>query len=502
MKTFLLITIMVCCLQQNVFSQNIGINATGAIPHASAMLDISDTSKGILIPRMSAAQRTSIASPAKGLMVFDNTSNNFWFYNGVAWVQLGGAVNSTNSWGLNGNTGTRADSNFIGTVDSQSLRIRVNNSWAGAIYPTSGNLFLGMGAGKTNTTGASNTAFGEHALFANTDGNFNTATGNYALATNTTGLYNAAFGSNALRSNTSGGSNVAVGAGAMYNNTTGLYNTANGATALYYNKTGNYNTAIGALVLYNDTTGSYNTAIGYQALNTNNGEENTAIGSAALLSNTTGDMNTAVGGRAMISNKEGRANTAIGLAALATNTKGSYNTAAGADAMDFNTTGNANAAYGESSLTHNTTGNENIAIGYQSMYFNTTGNDNIAIGMNALSKNIDGHNNIAIGYGAGTASYSSNTFNTISIGNDDYLNGYQNQAFIGNTSTGWIGGKVTWSTFSDARIKNTIVEDVKGLDFILKLRPVTYHISNRAIVRLSGNKETPDFPGKCPLAEK
>jgi hypothetical protein len=67
---------------------------------------------------------------------------------------------------------------------------------------------------------------------------------------------------------------------------------------------------------------------------------------------------------------------------------------------------------------------------------------------------------------------------------------------IGNTSIGWIGGKVTWSTYSDARIKNTVMEDVKGLDFILRLRPVTYHISNKAITTLTGNKETPDFPGK------
>ena len=44
--------------------------------------------------------------------------------------------------------------------------------------------------------------------------------------------------------------------------------------------------------------------------------------------------------------------------------------------------------------------------------------------------------------------------------------------------------------------KNTIAEDVKGLDFIMKLRPVTYHVSNKAIARLTGNKETPDFPGK------
>jgi hypothetical protein len=444
---------------------------------------------------MNAAQRTAITAPAKGLLVFDNSSNNFWFYNGVAWMQLGGAINSNNGWGLNGNTGN-ADTNFIGTTDNQPLRVRVNNSWAGAIHPTSGNLFLGMGAGKANTTGASNTAIGEHALFANADGNFNTANGNYALATNTTGLYNAALGSNALRSNTSGGSNVAVGAGTMYNNTTGLYNTANGAAALYYSKTASYNTASGAQALYNDSTGSYNTASGYLALFFNNAEENTAIGATAMQFNTTGYQNTAIGSRAMVKNKTGFRNTAVGVTSLATNTTGNGNTALGCGALDFNQTGSSNTATGYGSLSHNNAGTENTADGYQALYNNTTGNYNSALGFGALAYNTGGNYNIAIGHGAGVSPGSPNTFNTISIGNDDYLNGYQNQAFIGNTSTGWIGGKVTWSTFSDARIKNSIAEDVKGLDFILKLRPVTYHISNKAIVRLSGNKETPDFPGK------
>jgi len=92
--------------------------------------------------------------------------------------------------------------------------------------------------------------------------------------------------------------------------------------------------------------------------------------------------------------------------------------------------------------------------------------------------------------------YAPNIYNTVSIGNNDILNGYQNQVFLGNTSTAWIGGKVTWSTYSDARIKNNITGDVVGLAFITRLRPVTYHISNRAIVSITGNKETPDFPGK------
>ncbi len=72
------------------FSQNIGINATGATPHSSAMLDVSSTTKGMLIPRMTSAQRTAIATPATGLIVYDTDNNSFWVYNGptLGWGQV------------------------------------------------------------------------------------------------------------------------------------------------------------------------------------------------------------------------------------------------------------------------------------------------------------------------------------------------------------------------------------------------------------------------------
>jgi len=71
----------------NTFAQNnVGIGTT--TPASSAVLDITSTTKGLLIPRMTTANRLAIASPAKGLMVFDNTTGTFWFYNGAAWVQV------------------------------------------------------------------------------------------------------------------------------------------------------------------------------------------------------------------------------------------------------------------------------------------------------------------------------------------------------------------------------------------------------------------------------
>src|SRR5690606_23024338 len=60
------------------------------------------------------------------------------------------------------------------------------------------------------------------------------------------------------------------------------------------------------------------------------------------------------------------------------------------------------------------------------------------------------------------------------------------QVRIGNTSVTSIGGKVSWSTFSDGRFKKDIKNDVPGLSFINQLRPVNYTLDENAIARFLG----------------
>lgn len=62
-----------------LLGQNISVNADGAAPDNSAILDVSDTTRGILIPRMTFSQRINIASPANGLMVYQ-TDGSLGFY--------------------------------------------------------------------------------------------------------------------------------------------------------------------------------------------------------------------------------------------------------------------------------------------------------------------------------------------------------------------------------------------------------------------------------------
>jgi hypothetical protein len=75
-------------------------------PDASAQLDGSATNKGILIPRMSKAERDLIQSPA-GLLIFQNNeSPGFYYFNGTGWIIMKGAVECENVPGFtNGTTG-------------------------------------------------------------------------------------------------------------------------------------------------------------------------------------------------------------------------------------------------------------------------------------------------------------------------------------------------------------------------------------------------------------
>src|SRR3546814_2715503 len=67
-------------------SVNVGIGTT--TPDASAVLDLTSTERGMLVPRMTSAQRSAISSPATGLLVYDTDVNSFWFYNGTAWTNI------------------------------------------------------------------------------------------------------------------------------------------------------------------------------------------------------------------------------------------------------------------------------------------------------------------------------------------------------------------------------------------------------------------------------
>ncbi len=368
------------------------------------------------------------------------------------------------------------------------------------------NIAIGKGAMKANTSGSSNVAIGNLALYKNTTIGNLVAIGDSALFNNKTnfaqpefGIFNTAIGAKTLFSNTDGGLNVAVGSYALYKNTTGGYNTATGAGALYLNTTGINNTANGAEALTLNNIGGNNTASGYHAQRYNKtGSNNTATGAEALKYNYYGDSNTANGSGALFSN-QGSNNTANGSGALYSNTTGYSNVAVGVVALYKNVKSHNTIAIGDSSLfNHNGTGNYNTAVGSKSLYNSTNSGGNTAIGFYTLHSTTTGNYNTALGYGANSAITTES--NSTGIGYDAEP-GATNSIAVGNTSITSIKGQVGFTTFSDQRFKKNIKEgEVKGLEFINLLRPVTYNTDINAYAKWKeanyGEKDTANWEGK------
>ncbi len=112
MKTKILTTVLVL-LSLGLFAQ-VGVNTDGSSPDGSAMLDVKSTTSGMLVPRMTTGQRISISSPATGLLVFDESTGGFWFFNGSIWEDLSTGDNlgdhtATQTLDLNSNEITNAD---------------------------------------------------------------------------------------------------------------------------------------------------------------------------------------------------------------------------------------------------------------------------------------------------------------------------------------------------------------------------------------------------------
>jgi hypothetical protein len=467
-KLYTLIAIAISLQFSIAKAQNVGINDNGSTPETSAMLDVNSLSRGFLIPRMTIGQRTSIASPAKGLMVYQTDAGAGIYINQGTpavpnWVML---TTADNVWSLGGNAGTDPAINFIGTRDNQPLVFRVNNVRAGLVNVTQGNTALGYSALFNNSSGTSNAAFGSSALYANT-----------------VGSDNAAHGMNALLSNTSGSDNTANGYLSLYSNTTGSYNTAVGVRTLQSNIGGSYNTAIGYLANVGNGNLTNATAIGYNAaVNQSNtivlGNSDVSVGvgtsspNLSSLLDLTSNSKGLLIPRMTLTARTAISSPATGLIVYQTDgAQGIYvnqgtptipnwtslssgnnvwalngntgttsanfigttdmqplsfkvfnlaagfinpsseNTAFGIGTLVANTTGDLNTANGAGALYSNTTGRENIAIGVAALQANTTGSFNAATGNQALLSNTEGFFNAAHGYQA-LSSNTTGTYNT------------------------------------------------------------------------------------------
>ncbi|MBL0182314.1 MAG: hypothetical protein IPP96_08455 [Chitinophagaceae bacterium] len=217
-------------------SQSLSINTDGSTANTSALLDVKSTTKGLLLPRMTKAQKNAITTPATGLLVYQTSPDSvgFHYYNGTTWLWLNPL--ESNDWKTTGNVGTDTAVNFIGTTDNEPLRFKQSNIRMGQLDINNANYYFGKGAGvKSNSSAFRSVGFGDSSLANATSGDNNTAIGSNALNIITSGSNNTAIGylsdaGSATLSNT-----TAIGAFAQADASNSLVlgsiNSVNGATA-------------------------------------------------------------------------------------------------------------------------------------------------------------------------------------------------------------------------------------------------------------------------------
>ncbi len=351
----------------------------------------------------------------------------------------------TPAWAVTGNSGLNTTANYLGTSDYVSLVIRTNNQRSGYID-----------ADSTRR---------------------NNSIGNRAMPVSPSGNGNNAFGSFSLNKITSGSSNVAIGDSAQFNMSTGTDNIALGSDALLNAVAATGNISIGSNTLRNNVAAE-NIAIGNNAASGNNvGSNILAIGANALLTNQATFTQIAIGNNALRLVNNGLENVAVGYNTGTTLSNASYNVLLGHYALSSATNANQNTIIGHNAaLAYTGSGNtNNTFVGYQTAFTQTGGSGNTFIGFS-----ID------------VAPASSSFSNATGLGQGVLITA-SNQVRVGNTSVNSIGGQVGWTTFSDVRIKKDIKEDIPGLGFIMRLRPVSYFYDSEALYQLqTGIKRAPE----------
>lgn len=514
LKQFIVTIALLMAIVQLQAQMGIGIST----PHPSAGLEILNTQKGLLIPRVSlqsTGDNGTITGAATGLLVYNtnpsivNGQGVGFYYNSSTnlatktWVKWAQGSNLNQVWLTGGNSGTSSLSNFIGNTDNIPLFIKATNQYHGLINPNNRAVFFGRQS--TSYNGSGGVGIGHLALYAALHGvglvgigdsvfrdlgfpnltniHGNTAVGKNASATSNNVINTTAFGTQALEQNSASG-NTGIGSNAL-RTMNRIQNTAFGSSAMAFNnprnpqlQTMDNNTAFGWGALFFLGDGRNNTAFGDSALVGISSRTNTAFGFKAFANG--GNFNldidfpseesVAIGNLALVANRRRGRNIAIGSNALLTLIEGENNIAIGYEALKASRA-NFNTAIGSGALANVNTGSSNIAIGAATAVATTSGSNNTAIGFLAM----------ALG----------NQSNATAIGTNTFPSG-SNAIRIGNTAIVSIGGQVDFTDISNGLIKTEVREDIPGMDFIRQLHPVTYHF-NAALLQQYDPTLTPQM---------
>lgn len=127
-KSLIPLTLFLLIVDSKTFAQNVAINSTGSTPDTSAMLDISSTTKGLLIPRMTTTQLGNIPTPARGLLAFSTTDSSFKVNlsstSTPLWTEM---LSCATGWAITGNNCANSSPAYLGTTNNKSVRFMTNN---------------------------------------------------------------------------------------------------------------------------------------------------------------------------------------------------------------------------------------------------------------------------------------------------------------------------------------------------------------------------------------
>jgi hypothetical protein len=152
-----------------------------------------------------------------------------------------------------------------------------------------------------------------------------------------------------------------------------------------------------------------------------------------------------------------------------------YNVASATTTGQYNVAMGGNDSGSQATFAANTTGTNNVAIGMAALRNNTTASNNVAVGYQAGYSNTTGAGNTFVGYTAGTAVTTGSNLTVIGNAAVASAVGATNEITLGNSSIATLRCQVTTITaLSDSRDKENIQELQAGLDFVRKLKPVSF----------------------------
>lgn len=306
---------------------------------------------------------------------------------------------------------------------------------------------------------------------------------------------NTAYGEGARNSFSGGGGSGETGPGSTGNTHIG-YNSGGTDTS---NNGFDHNTSLGANSLTSGAVAYGCVAIGYDSQKTNeNGRNLVSVGLKSMedapnSGSSSFYENVGIGSYASQKGTNGSNNVAIGHQSLQLAEVCAYNTAVGSNALK-------KLAQNGQGSSGNGNWDGNVQIGSWGQYNRVLGKNNTAIGYAVAYNAATGDNSVIIGHNSGRETNSGSSItsldNSVVIGNiatcntatptNEIVIGYDaqgqgdNTVAMGNTSMTACKAQVSWTTYSDSRIKRNIASTDIGLAFINKLNPVKYQPVNPA----------------------